>query len=164
MKKKKKPIHKFNGGLGATLCNNCRVIINTGMTDDIYCKDCADNKVTYHNRYRDKIIFEHNGDEVIMTGGSWMRYGIADDNETITMVDPSGGPYIELGNNLNEFWPKGEYQDLIVESISLNNGEGETTTVIFKVKTNGNKPIKRAKRKHPQPETKSKEELDDQEG
>ena len=134
MKKKKKPIHKFNGGLGATLCHHCRVIINTGFTDDIYCKDCADNKVTYHNRYRDKIIIEHNGDEVIMTGGSWMRYGIADDDKTITMVDPSGGPYIELGNNLNAFWPKGEYQDLIIESISLKNGEGETTTVIFKVK------------------------------
>lgn len=139
MKKKKKPIHKFNGGLGATLCHHCSVIINTGLTDDIYCKDCAYNKVTYLNRYRDKIILEHNGDEVIMTGGSWMRYGISDDNETITMVDPSGGPYIELGNNLNAFWPKAEYQDLIVESISLKNGEDDnTTTVIFKIKTNDN--------------------------
>lgn len=130
---KKKPIHKFNGGLGATLCHHCRVIINTGMTNDIYCKDCADNKVTYHNTYRDKIIFEHNADEVIMTGGAFMRYGIADD-DSINMVDPSGGPYIELGNNLNHFFPKGEYQNLIVESIRLKDVGGEATTVIFKIK------------------------------
>lgn len=35
-----KPIHKFNGGLGATLCHNCRVIITTGLTDDLYCDRC----------------------------------------------------------------------------------------------------------------------------
>jgi hypothetical protein len=132
---KKKPIHKYNGGIGATLCNNCRVIINTGLTEDIYCKDCADNKVVYHNRYRDKIIFEHIGNEVIMRGGTWMRYGIADDT-SIDMVDPSGGPYIIIGDNLAKFWPRGEYQDLIVESIALRNGENETMDVIFKIKQN----------------------------
>jgi transcriptional regulator with XRE-family HTH domain len=35
-----KPIHKFNGSLGATLCNKCSVIITTGLTDDLYCKEC----------------------------------------------------------------------------------------------------------------------------
>jgi hypothetical protein len=114
---KKKPIHKYNGGAGATICHHCKVIINTGLTEDIYCKDCSDNKVVYHNRYRDKIIFEH----------------IADDT-SIDMVDPSGGPYIIIGDNLAKFWPRGEYQNLIVESITLKNGENETTDVIFKVK------------------------------
>lgn len=33
-----KPIHKFNGGRGATLCNECRVIIREGLTDDLYCE------------------------------------------------------------------------------------------------------------------------------
>ena len=129
----KKPIHKYNGGMGATLCHHCRVIINTGHTEDVYCNDCADNKVVYHNRYRDKIIFEHIGNEVTMIGGSWMRYGIADD-DSINMVDPSGGPYIEIGNNLNKFWPRDEYQDLIIESITLRNGEGDTMDVVFKIK------------------------------
>jgi hypothetical protein len=36
----KKPIHKFNGGRGATLCNRCRVIITVGLTDDLYCQKC----------------------------------------------------------------------------------------------------------------------------
>jgi len=35
-----KPIHKFNGGLGATLCHKCSVIITTGLTKDLYCNKC----------------------------------------------------------------------------------------------------------------------------
>jgi hypothetical protein len=37
-----KPIHKFNNGTGATLCNECSVIISTGMTDDLFCDSCID--------------------------------------------------------------------------------------------------------------------------
>ena len=36
--RKKKPIHKFNGGRGATLCHECRVIITEGLTEDLYCE------------------------------------------------------------------------------------------------------------------------------
>jgi hypothetical protein len=55
------------------------------------------------------------------------------------MVDPSGGPYISLGNNLKEFWPKGEYQDLIVDSIKFvpqsdEDKDDYKSTVIFKIK------------------------------
>jgi hypothetical protein len=39
-----KPIHKFNNGRGATLCNQCSVIITTGLTDDLYCKECKDHR------------------------------------------------------------------------------------------------------------------------
>ncbi len=35
-----KPIHKFNGGKGATLCHNCSVIITEGLTDNLYCMKC----------------------------------------------------------------------------------------------------------------------------
>jgi hypothetical protein len=34
------PIHKFNSGLGATLCNKCYVIISEGLTEDLYCEKC----------------------------------------------------------------------------------------------------------------------------
>ena len=37
--KYQKPIHKFNGGKGATLCHECRVIIHEGFTDDLYCEE-----------------------------------------------------------------------------------------------------------------------------
>ena len=35
-----KPIHKFNGGRGATLCHKCSVIISEGLTEDLYCEKC----------------------------------------------------------------------------------------------------------------------------
>jgi hypothetical protein len=31
------PIHKFNNGNGATLCNICNTIITTFLTDELYC-------------------------------------------------------------------------------------------------------------------------------
>jgi hypothetical protein len=35
------PIHKFNNGRGAMLCNECRTIISTGpKTDELYCDKC----------------------------------------------------------------------------------------------------------------------------
>lgn len=193
-----KPIVKYNGGRGATLCHNCRVIINEGFSDRLYCDTCGPNKVTYLNRYRDKIIFEHIGDEVVMTGGTWFRYGwpnvydkayekyvmsavvdaklegeqiltqeefekvlfvtkdedksennalykifgkyIYSDTTKIDFVDPSGGPYISLGDNLNRFWKYGDgYQDLIVDSIKFISEEGKTkedykSTIVFKIK------------------------------
>ncbi len=35
------PIHKFNSGRGATLCNKCRVIITEALTKDLYCDECS---------------------------------------------------------------------------------------------------------------------------
>jgi hypothetical protein len=36
-----KPIHKFNNGRGAMLCNICRTIISTGTaTKELYCNNC----------------------------------------------------------------------------------------------------------------------------
>jgi hypothetical protein len=35
-----KPIHKYNNGLGATLCNKCSIIITTGLQDEIMCESC----------------------------------------------------------------------------------------------------------------------------
>jgi hypothetical protein len=35
------PIHKFNNGRGAMLCNGCRTIISTGLkTDELLCNKC----------------------------------------------------------------------------------------------------------------------------
>jgi hypothetical protein len=45
-----KPIHKFNNGRGATLCNQCSVTITTELTDDLYCKECKD--------HREKLLIE----------------------------------------------------------------------------------------------------------
>ena len=39
-----KPIHKFNSGMGATLCHHCRVIITTDLTDDLFCEECLEKR------------------------------------------------------------------------------------------------------------------------
>lgn len=70
----------------------------------------------YINRYKDKIEFIDQDGSVIMKGGEYLRYGIDDDNN-INMVDPSGGPYIEIGNNLNEFFNDGK--DRIIKEIFI---------------------------------------------
>lgn len=136
-----KPVHKYNGGLSATLCNKCRVIIAREHTDDLLCNDCkqlSDNQVLYSNRYNDKIIFTDNGDEVEMTGYNpdWMRCGYVNnpdgsstmntDNQIIGMVDPSGGPYISLGDNLKSFF--NDEKDRIVKAIKIHSDK-----VIFKL-------------------------------
>jgi hypothetical protein len=56
--------------------------------------------MVYYNRYNDPIEFIDNGDTVTMRGGKWMRYGFDTDPSVLTMVDPSGGPYIDIGYDL----------------------------------------------------------------
>jgi hypothetical protein len=89
-------------------------------------------KVKYFNRYGDEIIFEQEGDTIIMSGyePDFMRYGLADDSdgcskaeEIINMVDPSGGPYLTIGSDLGLFW--NDKQSRIIKSIRLLGGQIE---------------------------------------
>jgi hypothetical protein len=69
------PIHKFNGGIGATLCHKCSVIIHEGFTDDLYCeKHGGKPKFNY------KLIRERDG--LIKYGNviKWVEWN--DDLET----------------------------------------------------------------------------------
>jgi hypothetical protein len=52
----KKPIHKFNGGRGATLCKICRKIITEGLTEDLYCDDCGGVKPEYVLTRQDGLV------------------------------------------------------------------------------------------------------------
>lgn len=49
-----KPIHKFNGGIGATLCHECRVIIHNGFTDDLYCEEHGGSPAFAYKIVRDR--------------------------------------------------------------------------------------------------------------
>jgi hypothetical protein len=40
VRNRENPIHKFNGGIGATLCHKCSIIISEGHTQDLYCEKC----------------------------------------------------------------------------------------------------------------------------
>jgi hypothetical protein len=54
-----KPIHKFNGGLGATLCHKCSVIITTGLTDDLYCNKCKQETLECGNEAQAIILIDY---------------------------------------------------------------------------------------------------------
>ena len=78
-------------------------------------------KATYQNRYGDDIIFEKLDDNTIkMSGFKYSRTGYNDD-ESIDFVDPSGGPFIQIGTNVGRYF-KGEPQ-MIVKSIEWNENE-----------------------------------------
>lgn len=65
-------------------------------------------KASYLNRQRDEIVFDDDGaGSVLMYGGKWMRFGFKENPDEITMVDPSGGPYIALGTDLGYFFEDG---------------------------------------------------------
>lgn len=56
----------------------------------------------YRNRYGDIYHFEkdQNGD-IIWTGTFELcRFGFIDDPEIITMIDPSGGPYVSIDDDM----------------------------------------------------------------
>jgi hypothetical protein len=49
-----KPIHKFNNGNYATLCNKCNVVISTGINkDQIMCESCI-NEIEVKLKDEDK--------------------------------------------------------------------------------------------------------------
>ena len=69
----------------------------------------------YVNRYGDKFTFELNERGNIDWKGSfeYVRYGFNDNPDDITMVDPSGGPYIALDMDMKLFGMKGKVNGFI---------------------------------------------------
>lgn len=46
-----KPIHKYNNGNGAMLCNGCRAIISTGpKTEEVLCEKCKKYSCSWCNK------------------------------------------------------------------------------------------------------------------
>jgi Zn finger protein HypA/HybF involved in hydrogenase expression len=59
------PIHKFNNGRGAMLCNGCRTIISTGpRTEELLCEKCKQKNMNYTRTTTNEIIV--NGHEIVM--------------------------------------------------------------------------------------------------
>lgn len=65
------PIHKFNNGNGATLCNDCGCMISTGHIEQLYCRNCKDlrNSVDLSIRTTlcviNKLSIRHTIDKII---------------------------------------------------------------------------------------------------
>jgi hypothetical protein len=75
-------------------------------------------KVDYYNRYGDIIVFEKiNSNTIKMSGFEYSRTGYNTDNETIDFIDPSGGPYIGVGMNLNTYF--NTKKNMIIKAIEF---------------------------------------------
>jgi hypothetical protein len=83
-------------------------------------------KITYINRYADCITFTQEGDTIVMEGyeGDYLR--IATKDGRVVMIDPSGGPCLDVGDDLVEFFKDGVPR--VIESIEVKQG-----FVIFKI-------------------------------
>ena len=68
-----KPIHKFNGGRGATLCHKCSKIITEGMTDDLYCEEHGGRSIYKYSKYT--LIREHDGLTIDANKIAWIEFG-----------------------------------------------------------------------------------------
>ena len=72
----------------------------------------------YKNRYGDIFTFEYNENGNIDWKGNFQycRFGFLDNPTDITMIDPSGGPYIALEQDMVEFGLKGKVSGFIDHS------------------------------------------------
>ena len=78
--------------------------------------------IKYENRYGDIFTFEVNERGNIDWKGNfeYCRTGYNDNPDDITMVDPSGGPYIDIGHNMCFFFP--ELKNMIVNGFIWRDG------------------------------------------
>ena len=107
------PIHKFNGGLGATLCNKCSKIITEGITDDLYCEEHGGNLIQMDKMYT--LIRER--DSLTLTGSNiaWVEWN---DNGRSKHLHPDVkiGRSLLLNPGINYTWMTTTVVEIIEES------------------------------------------------
>ena len=64
-----KPIHKLNGGKGATLCHKCNKIITEGMTDDLFCEEHGGR-----HKFKYTLIRENDGKVLSADKVRWVEW------------------------------------------------------------------------------------------
>lgn len=84
-------------------------------------------KVEYINRYKDIYEFTQEDEQTIRWEGpfSYCRFSMNED-KVVSMIDPSGGPFICLGDEMKYVAP--EFDGMVVTALEMNDGH-----VIIKV-------------------------------
>ena len=86
-----KPIHKLNGGKGATLCHKCSKIINEGMTDDLFCEEHGGESIPLDKMYT--LIREIDSLTLNASNIAWVEW---QDNGTAKYLHPD----VKIGRSL----------------------------------------------------------------
>jgi hypothetical protein len=77
-------------------------------------------QVKFSNRYRDVYLFTQEANQIKWEGPfQWYRTS-EDKDGRLTMVDPSGGPYIEIGSKMEYIAP--EFKNLFVSALAWQDG------------------------------------------
>lgn len=81
------------------------------MEIKLYNRDGADLRLVSEDGllWRFKVDTEH---QYVL---EYMRYGLENDNRTICMIDPSGGPYLTIGSKIG--------QDYVIDAFIELDGE-----------------------------------------
>jgi NTP pyrophosphatase (non-canonical NTP hydrolase) len=94
------PIHKFNNGRGAMLCNGCRTIISTGpKTEELFCTACKE-------KYK---IMKHYGELEALVIAWATQKGILENGTAIAQA----GKTIEEVNELVEAIIKDDREEIV---------------------------------------------------
>jgi hypothetical protein len=118
MEQQKTQIHKFNGGIGATLCIECNKIISEGMTEDLYCDEC---------NFKYKLIRS----DGLQKKGMHLTFVEWNDNTTFkqTHDEPAIGRSLLLdGNILNFTWCTTTIKEIVEMSENYIKFETENST------------------------------------
>lgn len=73
------------------------------------------NAQTYKNRYGDVFTFTPDNDGNLLWEGDFKyhRVGFEESENNLNMVDPSGGPYIDIGTDMGRF-----HKDMVGKSVT----------------------------------------------
>lgn len=81
----------------------------------------SSTQAKFSNRYRDEYLFTRTSINVIKWEGPFKWYRTSEDKEgRLTMVDPSGGPYIGIGSKMEYIDP--EFEGLVVIAMNWEDG------------------------------------------
>lgn len=86
-------------------------------------------KVEYLNRYRDKYEFTQEDEQTIRWEGpfKYCRFSMNED-KVVSMIDPSGGPFINVGDEMKYVAP--EFDGLVVTALEMH--DGHVTIKVYK--------------------------------
>lgn len=105
--KRIKPIHKLNGGRGATLCHKCSKIISVGWTEDLYCEEHGGKPSYKYKLIRSRDNFTVTGTKVLWLewneNGTFKQEYDSPRVGTSLVLDPHYGTYTWLTTVVESF-------------------------------------------------------------
>jgi len=106
----KKPIHKLNGGNGATLCVECSVVICTGLKDILYCDKCKKKDMTPQEKAKELVDKYFKKSDLLYEDLTWIQAKECALIAVDEMIVQNGELYLnQLGEKALQFYIKNNH-------------------------------------------------------